>query len=330
MTRGWLVATSLLFAPSIPAFESELQAALHNQVTLQGYPEPQNYTLRFASLARREGKTERVGDQIVTTIDTRIDASLQPSYIHHEVAHACQIAMGGPSESVFMDEASATLQEMLAFKDSGAWKSSVAAFQSHPEISPFVDLGEGSKFEYGGALFLLFLEQRFGNTDGRLVLRLWVRAAAKLPNVDNAAWMRIIEDETGTDFTELVLAFAAFRLDHPGLRKFTVAGSHSHQIFITSDEWPWPLGCLFLSIPAALEPFALDVKIEKEHVSGIAYRKKGDHVEEGRFRLNGRSSITRFELRADQGLVLAICDLDKDAHLRRELGPRPLKIFFEY
>jgi hypothetical protein len=298
-----------LFALSCFAdvLDVQLRSAKENQVTRQGYAEPQNYVVKVGQLPRREAKTERVGEQIVTTLDRRIDPSLWPSYIHHEYAHACQIMMGGPSASVFMDEASATLQEMLAFKEGGAWHKAVAEFQSKPHIPPFVDLGAGSKFEYGGALFLLFLDQKFGNGDGSFVQRLWSLATPSLPQVDNAGWVRIIETETAHDFADLILAFADWRSDYPGLRKFTVASRSAHQLFLTRDDWPMPLGCVFLHVPSSQDGALLSVRVETE--SPIAL-----------------SSLDHPGLSLD----FSICDLDKDRFLRRELEARPLKIFFDF
>jgi hypothetical protein len=302
-----------LFALSCFAdvLEVQLQLARERQVTQQGYPEPQNYVVRVGQLPRREAKTERVNEHIVTTIDRHIDPTLWPSYIHHEYAHACQIMMGGPSASVFMDEASATLQEILAFGEHGAWHKAVAEFQSKPHIPPFVDLGAGSKFEYGGALFLLFLEQNFGNGDGRFVQRLWSLAAPSLPHVDNAGWVRIVETETAHDFADLILAFADWRLNFPGLRKFTVASRSAHELFMTRDDWPMPLGCVFLYVPLSEAGSQVSARVESESLVVVRSRENISSSEPG------------------HGLDISICDLDKDRFLRGELDARPLKIFLD-
>jgi hypothetical protein len=320
----YLQISTLSALLSLSALGDELENAKFRQVDQQGYLEPQNYVVKLGQLSKREAKTERHGDEIVTTFDRRIQRALWPSYIHHEYAHACQMMLGGPSESVFMDEASATLQEMLAFPHSGAWQSSVEAFQSNPQMPPFVDTW--TKFDYGGALFLLFLEQRFGQSDGRLVKRLWARASADLPHVDNVGWMKLIESETSRDMTDLILEFANWRVTFPDLKVITVASRSVHELFLTADDWPQPLGCVVVYVPAATDPRSLRMTIESLMPMGLSFRKEAEH---GSSRLFGPSTET-WAIDAGLSLHLSVCNLDKKSFMLRDLVPRPLKIFFDF
>lgn len=287
----WLIATNLSFC----FFEPYLADAKRIQVDGQGYEEPQNYVVRQAQLTRREAKTQIENGQIVTIIDSRIDPRLWASYIHHEYAHACQMMLGGPSASLFMDEASATLQEMLALDNQGAWHHSVNSFQARPEIPPFVDLDDGTKFEYGGALFLLFLEMHFGTHDGRFVSALWRDSARHLRHMNGRDWIALIESKT-SDLATLILDFAVFRQRYDGLKIFSVASNNIRELRLSAHDIPLPLGCLFVRVPAELT-----IRTEADFPLGV--RENDD--------------------------THAICNLDKEAFLRGDLSVRSMRVLFE-
>lgn len=286
----WLVAAKISFC-----FDPYIAEAKRIQVDLQGFEEPRGYVVRQAQLARREAITRKENGQIVTLIDSRIDPSFWASFVHHEYAHACQMAIGGPSASLFMDEASATLQEMLALGEQGAWHQSVNDFQARPEIPPFIDLDDGSKFEYGGALFLLFLEMHFGTNDGRFVSSLWLDSARELPHMKGGDWAGLIESRS-TDLAELILDFAVFRQHYEGLKVFSVASETIRELRLTPDDIPLPLGCLFVRVPAELS-----VQVEAQFPFGV--RTYDD--------------------------THAICNLDRDAFLRGDLSSRAMRVLFE-
>jgi len=286
----WLVAAKISFC-----FDLYLAEAKRAQVDWQGFEEPSNYVVSQAQLARREAITRKENGQIVTLIDSRIDPRLWQSFIHHEYAHACQMTLGGPSASVFMDEASATLQEMLALGERGAWHHSVSDFQARPEIPPFIDLHDGTKFEYGGALFLLFLETHVGNNDGRFVSGLWRESARNLPHMNGADWARLIESRT-TDLATLILEFTVFRQQYNGLKIFSVASNNIRELRLSQSDWPLPLGCLFVRVPGELT-----IRIEAEFPFGV--REHDD--------------------------THAICNLDKEAFFLGDLSARSMRVFFD-
>lgn len=316
--------------------EQELQRAFHYQVEQQGYLRPQNYEVKLSTLIRRDAKTQRSPDGILTAIDSRIHVTALPAYVHHEYAHACQIELGGPSNSVFMDEASATFQEILAFGEGGSWKKALADFQERVEIPPFVDVSEldgrlksSSKFEYGGALFLLFLENTFGKGDGKWLRELWQSLPQRLDAMGNVAWILQIQELTKRTTEDLIVEFANWRLSYPYTKMMTVSTESDHDVFISPFEWPLPLGCVVLRIPSAPFEMRFSIHAQFEKSVGVAWRKVFDatHLfESGVLKVLSGESETTWNLHAGQSLLLSLCNLDKDAFLRRDWNVYPLKV----
>lgn len=314
----------------------EMQVARHLQVETQGYLEPADYTVKAGSLIQSGARTQRYEGGIATIIDSRIDISLWSTYIHHEYAHACQIAMGGPSKSVFMDEASASLQEVLAFGQKGSWQSAVEEFQQHPEIPPFMDVSElsgrlksNSKFEYGGSLFLRFLDEKFGEGDGKYLRQLWTKASEKLPKVDNVDWVKMLEEASGQKFADLILEFANWRLDFPPQKTLAIAAFAEHSIFLTPFDWPLPMGCVSLKIPSPLYSEKLTMHVESQGPRGVSWRKlrsPSGAIESGSFKLSSLESDMNWNLEEDQILHISICNLDEKSFFERKLQGQPLKI----
>lgn len=295
----------------VPVRDAEMQAAHALQCGQQGFASPANYSIELVQLGRREAKTERRGESTITFIDSRIDSSLWPSYIHHEFSHAVQIRLGGPSKSLFMDEASATLQEMLAFPNSGAWQKSVAEFQSQPNIAPLIDTE--TRFDYGGALFLFFLEKHFCLGDGQLTRRLWERASPVLPAVGAGQWMSIIESETRQDFSDTILTFASWRTEYPGLRTHIVSSPSVREVFLTEDDWPTPLGCVIVEIPP-MEVKSVHLRARSQSPLAIGFE---------------RSYEKTFAV-GQSRLYVPVCDCDKNAFILGDYNPRPLRILLDF
>src|SRR5690606_13288850 len=122
--------------------------------------------------------------------------------------------------TVMFQEATAVVQERLAFPEAATWYEYIGDFQRRPHAPLFVDgvqwqqlTGEPSFYEYGAALFFLYLEQEHGDGSGALLRALW-EAGAQPDDVgeNDPDWMDAVESELGVDVADLLLDFATWRV----------------------------------------------------------------------------------------------------------------------
>ena len=320
-----------------------LEDAFRKQVTLQGFTAPNTYQIYLVPTAMGGARTAQDELGIYTVIDPALDDLLWASYIHHEWQHACQYAMGGPSSSLFMDEASAVLQEVLAFPAASYWLDALRDFQSYPQV-PLFSSGEGlsqligasTKYEYGGALFLLFLEDKYGLKDGQLVRHLWQK---------REPWISAIEEVTKSSMQNLLMDFAIWRIraenlygDRGALKVRRLLQISDSPLLIHSEEMPAQLGCFFVKHVVKNNPISFLVSIksklskleQNERPLGIALLiiKKNQIIKSKH--KNQFHSATNFtvHLQEDEEITMAICDLS--VHLAFDKTTvHPIEVFLQ-
>ena len=156
-------------------------------------------------------------------IDESIPDDELLSWLAHELNHASQYAIDGWELNTFVWEFTA---EVMADRvdDEGNVYIEYAAmpdFQEFPFLSLVFDgsrlavrqYDENSFYEYGGIIFGMFLEQRFGNNDGATLLSLWDALAQPSQEAtrDFVDALRGIDPDGGS-LAELYTEFAVWRM----------------------------------------------------------------------------------------------------------------------
>ncbi len=282
-----------------------------------------------------------------------LDASAMPTFVHHEMAHAVQFALD-LEESVMFAEASAVAYERLALPGVSAWADSLEDFQSYPQAPLFTNgidwepiAGEENLYDYGAALFFLYLEQEHGDFDGTLIRRLWQASAQEAPALDGGVrdvnepdWLDVIEDVSGASLDDLVLDFASWRVllgawstgddglaggaSLPGtalVRSFRLIPSSldGEPFALPRTLSPHQLGCATLEVDAVSESIPLHVDVASVPADDAAARPLGvawvignpDESRAERGRADDVAPALRVDLEVPAGdrLLLAICDL---------------------
>lgn len=104
-----------------------------------------------------------------------------PDFICHEFNHALQYTIDGWELTLFPWESTAEAMEELTYPDTDLYQLDVPDFQSLPFASILFDgysdeimeYDDYSYYEYGGSIVGLYLEQRFGRSDGTKLLEMW-------------------------------------------------------------------------------------------------------------------------------------------------------------
>ncbi len=234
---------------------------------------------------------------------------------HHEFHHAVQFAVDA-RESPMWSEATAVAWELRARPDVDAWQDALPSFQRQPQapvvtdsvaFAPFAT-DDGGLYEYGAALFALYLDHVVGDDDGVLWRELWQAsvqpdAAGDVVDANEPDWLDALTqrlasaragDPTAPSWPDLVLEFAAWRAftgsrvvvdDGPpaewaldgratlatqALRLDALTGVERAT---TMAEGPFVLGCATWGGTAAVDdavPLRVEARSEDGHPLGIA------------------------------------------------------------
>ena len=297
------------------------------------------------------------------------DQELRP-VVEHELAHAVQFGID-LSESLMFFEASAVAQEYFLDRSVGfstrSWASDFEDFQAWPSAAPFtngIDLyfivGGDSLYEYGAALFLLYLEHEHGDGDGTLLRQLWEGSVQPDATEENEPdWLDALAHDLDIDVTDVVLDFATWRalvsswaVEGDGLpgaealagtallgtRRLLASALDGAPLLIGETEQPQQLGCFtFETTALASLGMPLEVSVESAAVGGADEPPRSlgmawlvgapDERRVSRGIHGGRGQKLTLGLtlqRGETGLV-AVCDLDEaDADELPE--PRPVRV----
>lgn len=148
------------------------------------------------------------------------DADL-PDFVIHEFNHAVQYTVDGWETPLFVWEMTANAMEELVLPDSDLYMVDIPDFQELPFASllhdgysdAVMEYDDWSYYEYGGSVFGLYLEERWGQRDGAVLLRLWEGLAqgSRAPEPDFVDAMDGLVAERPSA-AELYLDFAEWRL----------------------------------------------------------------------------------------------------------------------
>jgi len=158
-------------------------------------------------------------------IDNRLPTAWVNSYVAHEFNHACQWATDFTELTLPIWEGTANAAAGWTFGADAGWDINVGSWQEASDWPALVGQGAytwygggvGYYFEYGSALFVVFLDEKYGAGDGMKGAELWANAA----------------NEGFTQEPDAVDAFAA-------TAGTTVGDALNHLAvvrFLTGDDW---------------------------------------------------------------------------------------------
>lgn len=226
-----------IFEDEAPLVLESLEEAWEHQVVDLGYPAP----VGDGELGGGDNRVDVYllglgpGAVALTLVDDDIDLSdgrangpshiqldaTQPSYLeslHHEFQHVLQFSMDRQETIMFM-EATAVYLEALAFPASAQWGELVPDFQKYPQAPVFTDgvawwdlWFSESFYEYGAALFIMYLDENYGAGDGVLLREMWeILHQDEETETNEPDWMDAADTILNIPVSEMIADFATWR-----------------------------------------------------------------------------------------------------------------------
>jgi hypothetical protein len=132
--------------------------------------------------------------------------------VAHEFNHACQLAMDANEVTAFMEN-TATWIEDRTFPEISTMSYMFRYFQDQPyRPLEFMQSGDSDGYEYGGALFVLYLESQFGGLDPAFARGIW-EGTVQAGTQNEPDYQDVIDHQLAQQggLTEAVLGFAQAR-----------------------------------------------------------------------------------------------------------------------
>lgn len=185
------------------------------------------YTAPYAAVE----STDRSDAYSFIVIDPSLDPVAQATTVAHEFNHACQVGMD-VEESVAFMENTATWVESQVFPE--GWSDTVHMFryfqtQPHKPLE-WMKAGGSDGYEYGGSLWVHFLEQRFGEMVPRWIRQVW-EGSVQSSTVNEPDYQDAL-DRMLADRGGLRAAVVGFALD-----RYFVGSEADGQHLPGAEEW---------------------------------------------------------------------------------------------
>ena len=212
-----------------------------------------------------------------------VDRANRPEWLRttvaHEFNHACQLAMDAYEVRAFFENTATYVETQVYPQDVAMTEVYLPFFQGQPfRPLEYMNAADSDLYEYGGALWILFLEATYGHSDPRWIRRVW-EASVQTSLVNEPDYMdaldEILVDQGGLPAAVQSFARARFFVGEdgdgrhiPGAELWT--GSEVSRVRTLSTEeiplagmmrvpaqvWPQPNGCNYIvlnvtQIPAA-------------------------------------------------------------------------------
>ncbi len=149
-------------------------------------------------------------------IDVNTSQSDEQVVLEHEFQHALQFGIDSEA-SLFLFEASAVYMETLAYPEILNYEEVLIDYQSWPNAPFFTDgiqwqdkTGVVSYYEYGGFLFLMYLDEMYGEGEGSFIAALWKSGQNSEEGINEPDFLDILIDQ-GRDLPAIILDFATWR-----------------------------------------------------------------------------------------------------------------------
>ena len=211
-----------------------LEAAWDHQVLEMGFESPpsdgdrgggSHYDVYLTSVLNQsamtvaETATEEAGPDGLTSfivIDEGTPVVEEGAVLEHEFQHALQFGMDSQA-SLFLFEASAVYMEVLSHPQVDNYQEVLMAYQSWPNAAFFTDgvqwqeqTSVFSYYEYGGALLMMYLDETYGDGDGRYIADLWRNAQNAIPGINEPDFIDAMGEQM-IDLKDLPLDFIIWR-----------------------------------------------------------------------------------------------------------------------
>lgn len=228
--------------------------------TLDLYLVPIGEGQAYVAEETRQAKPFAVASSYVAFDDGLPDDGTLESYAFHEFNHVCQYALDANEGDAFYEN-SATFMDRYLKPDGPASRTGIADFQAEPQHA--VDyIGTTGEYEYGAALFLQFLVERYGQGRPDLVRELWEagrQPATSAADKNEPDWQDVLPGVLrrvqGPDSETALTTFEAWRLQAAlgaGARvpkpAMILAGGHPQRVQPPADQRPAPWGANFLTL----------------------------------------------------------------------------------
>lgn len=163
-------------------------------------------------------------------IDPSLDGVYLDTTVAHEFNHACQISMDYGERVAFMENTASYIEAEM-FPD--GWWYTVATFpyfQSKPWRPLEYKKTPSDIYEYGGALWVHFLAEVFGNSDPRWVRQIW-EGSVQMGNINEPDYFDVLEDMLADQggLAGAVKAFSEYR--------YFIGNDDDGQHLSGADDW---------------------------------------------------------------------------------------------
>ncbi|HEY4223941.1 MAG TPA: hypothetical protein VGO62_21445, partial [Myxococcota bacterium] len=221
-------------------------------------------------------------------IDPALSDDLLEVYSHHEFQHALQFAVD-TLEPIMWYESTAVFWEVRTRPDVDDWVGGLPDFQSNTQMPIFADSidvstygpAEVSRYEYGAALFALYLDEVHGDGQGTVLRQIWNGCAEPDGATVNEPDFIDAMSAQGIDVQEALADFAGWRAlvgplsrpdDGPRLEAVPATGRvvpleliadnlDGDVVKTTATEGPFALGCATREVTAPANVTSMPVEI---------------------------------------------------------------------
>ncbi|MCD6500362.1 MAG: hypothetical protein J7M25_18860 [Deltaproteobacteria bacterium] len=136
-----------------------------------------------------------------------------PGIVAHEFNHTCQAAMDVVEVTAFWENTATYIMSQVF---SSAWSYTMGTFP-YFQMRPFYPLehmngGNSDMYEYGGALWLYFMEYLYGNQDPRWIREVW-EGSVQVGMINEPDYFDVLSDKLQDigGFDAMVKTFAQYR-----------------------------------------------------------------------------------------------------------------------
>ena len=211
-------------------------------------------------------------------IDRDLPDEWLASYVAHEFNHVLQYATDMAEESLNVWEATAVAAQWWTLGDEGLWDVDVPDFQAAPwapvfhgdGYEPGYDLGY---YEYGAGLWVLALDDAFGDGEGSFGPALW-DALAQEGWEDEPDVVDAVTELAGGDIGDAMHAIALARWA-ADVRPIVAATVDELPAFVEPDDDPLVLGQAFVRVTADISAADLEVAVVSEHDTRVTVIEDG-------------------------------------------------------
>lgn len=280
--------------------------------------------------------TPRYDFYTYVVVDPLNDIDYIGAIVAHEFNHACQAAMDGAETMAFWENTATYIMSQV-FPDQFFYTMAFfPEFQGYP-YRPLEYHGTGNgAYEYGGALWIIFLEQLYGNNDPTWIRSIWEGSVQNSWN-NEPDYFDVLRDvlQPSGGFTEMVRTFAQHRYfvgsDDDGQHLDGASEWFSGEVYKegnytlsdlsvinaspSSTNRPQPNGCNYIQLRVTSQPMA-SIRFSVSGLTGATWNVDLMRIHQGnpttfqRMTIDAQGEASEV-VNPDMGdkLVMVVCQL---------------------